>query len=509
MNKLKVFISSVQGEFAQERKALAKFLREDVLLGSFFEVFLFEETPATDHSPDAVYLGEVKKSDIYIGLLGTEYGYEDRKGISPTEREYEQAKAKGVNRWVFIKGNNSLERHPKEKALIDKVSREISRKRFSNFAQLKKEVYHTSVRYLKQTGKIESHNFDESLNPQATLKDISPEKIREFVLLAREKRGFPLRETATPKQVLKHLNMFRNNQLTNSALLAFSDNPQRFFPTATVKCAHFHGLHIQKPIPDYKEFGGTAFEMAQEATDFVLSKLSLSTGTRDKSNRVETVYEIPRRAVAEAVINAVAHRDYQSKGSIQLSVFSNPVEITNPGSLPPELDLDKITRPHGSFPHNPLLAGCLFLTGDIERYGTGIMEILELARERQLNTPVFSLEEGFKVTLWRPSAATVQDTAQDTVQDTAQDARWLQGIENPAHRLVWIIEEAMSREEIMARLELTHRGHFAGKYLNPALAGQWVERTLPDKPTSKNQKYRLTSKGRQLKDQLNNRKNAG
>jgi predicted HTH transcriptional regulator len=80
----------------------------------------------------------------------------------------------------------------------------------------------------------------------------------------------------------------------NSALLAFAPDPQLFFPSATIKCAHFHGIQVQKPIPDYKEFEGTVFEVADEAVNFVLSKISLSTDTREKSNQVETIYEIPR-----------------------------------------------------------------------------------------------------------------------------------------------------------------------------------------------------------------------
>ena len=57
--KYRIFISSVQSEFAKERKALAKYIREDALLGDFFEVFLFEEAPARNRSAQAVYLDEL------------------------------------------------------------------------------------------------------------------------------------------------------------------------------------------------------------------------------------------------------------------------------------------------------------------------------------------------------------------------------------------------------------------------------------------------------------------
>lgn len=59
--KYRIFISSVQSEFAKERKALAKYIREDALLGDFFEIFLFEEAPARNRSAQAVYLDEVER----------------------------------------------------------------------------------------------------------------------------------------------------------------------------------------------------------------------------------------------------------------------------------------------------------------------------------------------------------------------------------------------------------------------------------------------------------------
>jgi hypothetical protein len=69
MNKIRIFISSVQKEFAEERKVLRDFLRGDPLLCRFFEVFLFEDVTAKDRRADELYLGEVEKASIYIGLL--------------------------------------------------------------------------------------------------------------------------------------------------------------------------------------------------------------------------------------------------------------------------------------------------------------------------------------------------------------------------------------------------------------------------------------------------------
>ena len=88
MKPLRIFISSVQKEFAPERAALRDYLRGDPLLRRFFDFFLFEEVPAADRRSDAVYLDEVGQSDIYLGLFGNDYGYEGPDGISPTHHEF-------------------------------------------------------------------------------------------------------------------------------------------------------------------------------------------------------------------------------------------------------------------------------------------------------------------------------------------------------------------------------------------------------------------------------------
>jgi predicted HTH transcriptional regulator len=267
--------------------------------------------------------------------------------------------------------------------------------------------------------------------------------------------------------------------------MAFAKKPQFFFPSASVKCAHFHGFTVFKSMPDYKEFVGTVFQMVDDAIDFVLSKISLSTGHRSKSNQAETAYEIPRAVIAEVIINAIAHRDYYSKASIQISVFKDRIEIENPGSLPSELEISTLKEPHSSYPYNPLLANCMFLTGAIERYGTGIPEMYKLTAEKGLRAPDFEDNKTYMVTLWRPSAMI-----------TAHDKVFIE-IEQMPLRLLWIMDGEMPRSEMMSKLELTHRINFKKNYLDQAVESNWIEMTILDKPQSKKQKYRLTEVGKE------------
>ena len=98
----RIFISSVQREFAKERRALADYIRKDAILGRFFDVFLFEEVPAQERSADNVYLREVDNCDIYLGILGHTYGNTDASGVSATEREYNRAFKRHKSRICFV-----------------------------------------------------------------------------------------------------------------------------------------------------------------------------------------------------------------------------------------------------------------------------------------------------------------------------------------------------------------------------------------------------------------------
>ena len=493
--KYQIFISSVQNEFSKERRSLSQFIREDAFLNLFFEPLIFEDLSASGKSPKEIYLHEIEKSDVYVGLFGMTYGYEDKQGVSPTEREFDCARELNLPCWIFVSGADSVQRHEKMKNLIAKAESCVSRRRFENVEQLKIEVSKACLLFLRQNGKINLDDFDSASHPTATLDDISDSAILEFIRAAKVARNFPLKETDTKSKVLIHLNLLRNGRIANSALLAFANTPQFFFPTAVVKCAHFHGYEVQKPIPDFKEIRGNVFQMTDDAVDFVLSKISVSRGDRSLSNRVETTYEIPRSIISEAIINAIAHRDYYSKGSIQISVFKDRVEIENPGNLPQELDLANLREAHGSYPFNPLLANCMFLAGTIERYGTGIPEMFSKSAEKGLRDPVFSVEKSFRLTLWRPSAGSQRLHDIETESSIFLDL-------SPIQRVILIMHGEMKREEIQDALELKHRDNFRDTYLNPAIEDGLVAMTIPDKPTSSRQMYRLTKKGVRMQNLL-------
>ena len=398
----RIFISSVQKELAEERRAIRDYLRGDPLLRQFFDVFLFEDLPASDRRADDVYLDEVGRCAIYIGMFGQEYGNENSAGVSPTEREFDQATALGKTRFIFVKGADDAGRHPKMRALIGKAGAQLIRRRFAGVADLTGALYASLVEHLERNGKIQNRPFDERPCLDAVLGDVDAVAVLDFVRRARHERQFPLPEGAPVADVLAHLNLLRDDRPTNAAVLLFGREPQRFLPAAEIRCMHFHGTEIERPVPFYRIFQGNIFEQVDRAENFVRSVINRSVGTRALSAQAPVTYEIPPAVIREAIVNAVAHRDYTSAAAVQVSVFADRVEVWNPGELIPPLTPAGLRVAHSSIARNPRICEALFLARYIEKYGTGTLMMIRESRKHALPEPDFVQRGGeFVIALGR------------------------------------------------------------------------------------------------------------
>ncbi len=397
-----IFISSVQKELQEERRAIKDYVQGDPLLWRFFDVFLFEDLPASDRRADEVYLDQVDRCGIYIGLYGTQYGIEDEQGLSPTEREFNRATEKGKVRLIFIKGTDDRGRHPRMRTLLRKAGAQVIRRRFGSVSELTALVYASMVDFLERRGIIQERPFDERLCLDATLDDLDGSAVREFVRQARHERQFPLQARTPISEVLTHLGLFRESRLTNAAILLFGRNPQRFIPCAEVRCMHFHGTEIQRPAPFYRIFKGNLFTQVDQAANFVLSVTNLSVGTRLLGPQAPIAHEIPPDVIREAIVNAVAHRDYTSGAAVQVAVFADRIEVWNPGELLPPLTPNSLREPHRSIVRNHRICESLFLAGYIEKYGTGTLMMIRESVEHELAEPDFEQRGGeFVITVWR------------------------------------------------------------------------------------------------------------
>ena len=342
--KYRIFISSVQREFAKERKAIAEYIRKDALFGKFFDVFLFEEMPASNVTAQKVYLAEAANCDVYLGLIGVRYGNEDGNGVSPTEREYDAAAKASRHILVFLKGGSSIVREDKEAAFLRKVESERVRRSFRTIRDLRETLAVSLVRFLEEQGKIQSVPFDMCVANDARLNDLSVKKMRDFVRTAREVRGFRLPVNVSAKDLLKHLNLIRaDGGLTNAAILLFG-----------------------KIVP--------------------------------------TKHELPYDAVKEAIVNAICHRDYTSHQSVQVMLFADRLEVWNAGRLPKGLTVADLKKAHASLPPNELLALPMYLKGAIEKTGTGTEDMVKQCREWGLLDPEFTDGPDFRIVIRRRTA---------------------------------------------------------------------------------------------------------
>ena len=130
-------------------------------------------------------------------------------------------------------------------------------------------------------------------------------------------------------------------------------------------------------------------------------RIDARVGTRAQSADAPVEYEIPETAVAEAIANAVAHRDYTSNASVQVMLFRDRLEIWNPGRLPDGFTIQKLHEMHHSEPTNPVVAHPLFMAGYIEHLGTGTTDIISDCENAGLPTPEFIEADEFRTIIYR------------------------------------------------------------------------------------------------------------
>ena len=471
--RLRVFISGVQKEFAQHRLDLKAFLLGDAVLRRFIaEVFLFEEMPARDRRADEVYLEEVERCDIYLGLFGYDYGFEGQDGISPTEHEYDHATKLGKTRLVYAWGTEDKKRAPKMQKLLRRASNQLIRRRVDDVSALTTEVYASVVDHLDRLGALRTPPFDTASCDGATLTDLSRKRIDWFLKTARHERGFPLKAGTNTKALLVHLNLLDNGKPTNAAMLLFGSNAQRFHRTAETKCVHCHGTEYRRPFASQQIYSGDLFEQADQARDFVLAKINRAVGTREVSITAPATYELPADAVGEALVNAIAHRDYHSNASVEVRLFSDRLEVWNPGVLPGTLTLDGLREDHPSVPNNPLIAESLYLTRYIEKAGSGTQRMIELCREAGLPAPDFEQRAGsFVATLWRDwltAAVIAQIDLNDRQQQAVQIAKTGERLNNQDYQKAFVVSkptasrdlEDLVRKGVLEKIGTTGKGTY-------------------------------------------------
>ena len=184
----------------------------------------------------------------------------------------------------------------------------------------------------------------------------------------------------------------------NGAVLFFSKAPEKVFEKAVIRCLRFDGI-TKTNIIDDKVFGGSLMQQYRQAILWVKGKIDVRYEIKGTGPRKE-IWEIPEIVFKEALINALAHRDYYDRGGrITLEVFDDRVEISNPGGLisaikPSEFGFRSHSR-------NPLIFGLFERIDMVEQVGSGISRIKESLLDASLPEPEFKTEGIFTVIVKR------------------------------------------------------------------------------------------------------------
>ena len=407
----RIFISSVQKEFERERAAIKKMIESDPILGPNFKVFVFEiDAPAADKSTQQVYLKEIEKSDIYLLLVGNKYGYCKEGEVSPTEQEFDKAQELGLTKLVFVRGTDNSKRDKREALFLDKVSRERVRVRYQDsdpeqaVGDLLDEVRNSLRDIMLDDGILSETPFEDQVAPDVSMDDISEDRIKWFVDAAVRNRKANYQAGMSVEDVLRTLHLInrKTSMPTKAAILLFGKDVPYFFQSSQIKCATYAGTKKEKPNVDVRLIEGDLFRLADQAISYINEHLDDGAGERTNGAVADEVREIPNPVVAEAVNNAIAHRNYASPGSIQVEVYRDRVEIINPGRLHSALTIQDLYKKHESYPPNARIAHAFYQVKYIEALGTGITDMLRRCKEHGLRKPLMEEISGkFKIVLWR------------------------------------------------------------------------------------------------------------
>ena len=314
--------------------------------------------------------------------------------------------------------------------------------------------------------------------------ELTPERWAEFAERAGIDPGLD------PMTVLENLHLLKDSRMTHAGAWLLADDITRFTLQGGVTCAVFRGS-AKTHILDRKEFKGNLYAIYQEVMAYFHAKLNsaLIPNARGRDERLE----LPESALREAVVNAIAHRDYRSTANVQVYVFQDRVEIVTPGGLPAGMREEDLGSK--SVPRNPLLFSMLYRMRLVEQIGSGIRRIHDACMEHGVAAPAIQVSPDWvTVTFPRPiEAVTPHATPHVPLHVTHH-------VTHHVGRLITVFQGDMSRTEIMDALGLADRSHFTKAYLQPGIDAGLVEMTLPDSPRSRTQRYRLTVLGARVQD---------
>ncbi len=186
--------------------------------------------------------------------------------------------------------------------------------------------------------------------------------------------------------LLENLNLIEGEYLKRAGVLLFYPKPEKFFLGSYIKIGFFES---DDDLRYQDEIHGHLFEQIEKTLDLLKTKYLKAIIRYEGASRIEE-FIFPEPAFREALLNAIAHKDYNSTTAIQIRVYENKLIIWNEGQLPEDWTIENLIVTHPSKPFNPLIANALFRSGYIEAWGRGTIKMINECIELHLPAPKYN-----------------------------------------------------------------------------------------------------------------------
>jgi ATP-dependent DNA helicase RecG len=239
---------------------------------------------------------------------------------------------------------------------------------------------------------------------QAPVSSANISAIRSFIKKGKE-AGRITFSFDSVRNVLNKLHLIKGNKLLNAGQVLFCKNNG-----IEVQAAVFAGRD-KITFLDIQSFRGNLFELIEKSETYVKEHINWRADLSG-SRRIE-IPEVPVRAIKEAIINSLCHRDFTNPKSNEIAVYKDRIEIYNPGQFPYDHEPDEFIAGKGkSIPRNPLIGDAFYLTKDIERWGSGLKRISEECKKAGVRVAFERMTSGFQVKFYRPGIMPASAQAQ-------------------------------------------------------------------------------------------------
>ena len=321
------------------------------------------------------------------------------------------------------------------------------------------------------------------------------DKLAQFFQAVKKDRKH-LAQHVSDEEILELMGITVNGQPTLAGELCFSKYPQGAFPQLCVTAVALPGTQMGEPglqgerFIDNERITGTIDEMVDEAVDFVNRNSRHSTIIDAKGRRADRD-EYPLKAVREAVLNALVHRDYSIHSEnvpVRLELYRDRLEIISSGGLYGKLTIDSLGKVRPDT-RNSALANILELMRITENRYSGIPTIYHELKIAQLPPPVFSVRRGEFVVTFTSRVAQMYDVPQ-TMPTGVHEEKAVYAVETltTEEKLLQFCSVPRSRQELIDFLGFS-RYYTMSKLVQPLLDAQKLALTLPEKPKSSKQRY--------------------